>query len=354
MSLVRLALRGAQTRIRHVGPVRPGAATGVVARVFAQVERDFGMLAPPVSLHAPAPDLLAATWAMLRETLLADGRAGRTAKEVVATAVSRANACPYCVEVHGATLHGLLPPGDTGAVTGDRTGPAADPGVRALAAWAGAEGGAVPFPAERLPELGGVAVTFTYLNRMVNVFLDDSPIPPRAPDRARRYARRLLAFVLRPRPGRVPPGSSLELFAGAVPPLPAELAWAAEHGTVAGALARAAAAAEAAGARSVPPAVRELVATELAGWSGKPPGPSRAWVEDPVATLPAPDRPAGRLALLTAMAAYQVDDGAVARLRDTGADDARLVELTGWASFAAARRVGARIAAATDPGAARG
>src|ERR1700722_2652698 len=96
-TLAQRALRRALDQIRYVSPVRPAAATGLVAAVYAQVEHDFGMLAPPVALHSPAPGPLAASWVMLRETLAVQGQADRAAKEMVAAAVSVENACPYCV-----------------------------------------------------------------------------------------------------------------------------------------------------------------------------------------------------------------------------------------------------------------
>ena len=106
-ALVRAAARRSLATVRHVSVVDPDAADGLVADVYAQTDRDFGMLAPPVALHSPSPPLLAASWLLLRESLLATGSADRSAKEAVATAVSQANACPYCVDVHGATLAAL-------------------------------------------------------------------------------------------------------------------------------------------------------------------------------------------------------------------------------------------------------
>ena len=35
-----------RTQVRYVSPVRPGAAQGLVGRVYEQVEREFGVLAP--------------------------------------------------------------------------------------------------------------------------------------------------------------------------------------------------------------------------------------------------------------------------------------------------------------------
>ncbi|MFF3108942.1 carboxymuconolactone decarboxylase family protein [Kitasatospora sp. NPDC057904] len=311
---MRTALRGSLGQVRHVAPVRPARAGAPVARVYAEVEREFGMLAPPVALHAPAPAVLAAAWMMLRETLVAAGRADRAQKEAVAAAVSRANACPYCVEVHTTAIEAL----------GGSVG----------------EGPLEPFPPALAPELVGVAATFHYLNRMVSLFLGDSPMPPKAPSAARRAARALLGRLARQSANAAPsPGGSLDLLPAAR--LPEDLLWAAGTPSIAGAFARAAAAVDEGGERAVPAPVRALVTAELAAWDGTPPGLSRAWLEPPLSSLPPEHRAAGRLALLTAKAAYQVDDAVVAAARQTAPSDARLIELTAWTSLTAARRLAA-------------
>lgn len=51
--------------IRHVAYVSRKAATGRVAEVYAQSVADFGQVA--FMMLSPAPDLHAATWAVLRE-----------------------------------------------------------------------------------------------------------------------------------------------------------------------------------------------------------------------------------------------------------------------------------------------
>lgn len=336
--LVRTALRTTLSQIRHVTPTHPRHAAGLVADVYRQVEADFGMLAPPMSLHSPAPANLAAAWLMLRETLVAETAASRAAKETVAAAVSVRNACPYCVEVHSATLGGLGARDDADALGSGAFGDVADPGLRALASWANA-GGPWPFPHEQQPELIGVAVAFEYLNRMVNVFLGDSPLPPTVPAGARAGARRVLGLVMRGTAMRAAvPGAALTLL-DAAQPAP-DLVWAGRSHTITEAFARATAAVDAAAARTVPLPVRVLVAVELAGWDGRSPGLSRAWADDAVRTLPDAVRGAGRLALLVAKASYQVDDGLVADFRREQPTDRALLELTSWAGLAAARRVG--------------
>jgi alkylhydroperoxidase family enzyme len=283
------------------------------------MERDWGFLAPPISLHSPSPEVMAASWLMMCETLLASGRADRVIKESVASAVSEANTCPYCVEVHDATRQSI-----DGAYDAD-----------AVRAWV--QGGPRPFPDDQLEECVGVAVTFEYVNRMNNVFLPESPIPARVPALARNQVRRTLGGVAAPGKRAIEPGGSLALLPDA--PLPEDLSWSAGHATVAGAFAKASAVIDSAGARSLPLHVRDLVHTRL---SGDAVGLSRSWVDHAVAELPVGDRAVAKLALLTALASFQVDADVVASARHDCADDAALIDLTAWASLTAARRSASR------------
>lgn len=328
--LVRFAVRRSLNDTRHVRVVKRRHATGLVADVYRQVEHDFSMLAPPVALHSAAPEVMAASWMILRETLLAQGFADRAGKEAVATGVSIANGCPYCAEVHGMTLEAMS---------------AAESDVDVLTEWARASATApvaVPFPPEKAAELIGVAVAFHHYNRMVNVFLSESPFPSHVPESAKPKARKVLGGVLRPGPGGPIAGASLD-FLPAVP-LPEDLGWARSNGVVAEAFARAYAAVEAAGVRSVPASVRELVHKRLSTWDGRPPGISRSWVDETVAGLADADRAAGRLAMVIAFASYQVDDVLVEEFRRTAPGDDTLVELAAWASLAAARRISTWLA----------
>ncbi|MER5570805.1 carboxymuconolactone decarboxylase family protein [Streptomyces goshikiensis] len=327
-TIVRAVLRGALRDIRHVEAVPPGRAQGPVARVYEQAQRDFGVLAPPLALHSAAPEPLAASWLMLRETLLVEGRVDRAVKETVATEVSRANSCPYCVDVHRATLEALPPAGDV------------EPVARWIRAAAGGqEPGPAPFTAAEAPEILGVALTFNYLNRMVGIFLEDSPLPPRTPAAARGTILRTVARTMRPVAGPLVAGAALDLLPDA--PLPRALEWARPAPAVAAALGRSLAAVDRA-AHWVPGPVRELLAARLADWDGTPAGIGTAWLDEALAALDPKDRPAGRLALLTAFAAYRVTEQDVAAFRANHPGDREVVELTSWAALATAVRLAAR------------
>jgi hypothetical protein len=333
-------------QVRYVSPVRRGSAQGLAGRVYDQVEQDFGVLAPSIALLSPAPQVLAASWLMLRETLLVTRKVERAAKEAVATTVSLGNTCPWCATVHGTMVSGLA---DGLVLAGHPAESIADPRLRAVVTWAQdcrTDEGALlhepACPAQEAPELIGTVVMFHYYNRMVNVFLTEVPLPPGAPRMALGPVMWILDRRFRPAAERShQPGTSLTLLPAAS--LPGDLSWVNGDPVLADAFARGCAAVDAAGARSVPASVRDLVLTELESWHGEPRGPSRAWVERAVSGLPAADQAAGRLALLTALASAQVDRSVVRMFRASRPGDATLVELTAWASLAAARRVGSWI-----------
>ncbi|MEV0460194.1 carboxymuconolactone decarboxylase family protein [Catellatospora methionotrophica] len=345
--LARVTRGGTMRQVQHVTPVHPAAATGLVTQVYQQMERDFGMLAPPIALHSPAPDSLAAAWSILRESLLSTGHTGRRTREVVAAAVSAANTCPYCVAVHGSTLVGLGGR-ELAAVGRGRPDEIADAGMRALARWAGGDPAVpAPFPDAHTAELVGVAVTFHYLNRMVNVFLPPSPLPPAVPARARGAVENVTGRIMAALARRTAaPGLSAPLLPAA--PLPADLHWASGQPAIAAAFARAAHAVDRAADTVLPGPVRELAEQLAATPDAGPTGLSAApWLDAAVAPLPAAQRPTGRLLLLTMFASYRVTAPLVAQVRqDTGLDDAGLIRITSWASLLAARAAGDRLSAA--------
>jgi len=316
--------RSVGDRVHYVDVVRPNEAAGLVAEVYARIRAEF-LLGDPLALHSTSPELLAASWVMVRETLVV-GQVARGFKEAVAAAVSRSNACPYCVQVHGAMERASRGEAHDTYVRWARA--TRHPGVRALAD--------PPFTAEEAPEVIGVAVALHYLNRMVSVFLEESPFP--APRAARGLFERVASPVFR-RAAAVSamPGTSGDLLEPA--DLPEDLAWARGRPEIATAFGAAAAAMERAAAPVLSEVVRTRVRERLRGWWGEDRGLER-WVDEEVADLPPSERPAARLVWLTALAPYRVDDPTVEAFRERQPEDAALVAATAWSSFAAARRIG--------------
>jgi len=330
--------------IKHIQPISPASASGLLAQAYPQIKRDFGALVEPFTLHAPAPQLLVGVWMATRETELV-GRVRRELKEAVAAAVSRINRCPYCVDAHTMMLHAADAHGAAAAIAGGRDEQIQDPALQALVAWATATrspGDPVllepPFSEREAPEIIGTAVAFHYINRMVDIFLDETPLPSNR-NWLKGTLKRMAGWYFsraarRPKPA----GVSLTLLPAAE--LPADLAWAAGSPAVAGAFARWAAVVNHAGRSVLPAPVRILVRERVQAWKGENPGLGRGWVEEAVAGLDEADQPAARLALLTALAPYQVDESVIAAYRAQHPGDDKLIEAAAWASFTAARRVG--------------
>jgi AhpD family alkylhydroperoxidase len=328
---------------RYVTPVSTDAATGVVADVYGQIADEFGISKPAALLVlSPAPELLAATWSLLRESLLV-GDAPRSNKEVVAIGVSVANRCPFCVDAHSMMLH----------ATGDhrlaeqilRGETPEDPEHAQLLAWAGATRtpGAPdlvvpPFPTHHTAEYVGTALAFHLINRMVSALLTDEVLPAGAQRfrAVRSVAGRALARTVR-RPLQA--GSSLPLLGDV--PTDAVPAWA--NGSPLGTAFAAVRSAARIGGELLSGEAKAAVQNAVAAADGSHPSLGTDWLEGPLADLPQVDLPGARLALLAALAPYCITDAHVADWREVHPDDADLVRLIGFGATAAIEHLEATI-----------
>lgn len=327
--------------VRYLTLVDDIDTSGLVAQVYSQMGREF-QLAPPFTVHALIPELLAGVWTASRESLIC-GPADRVAREAIAIAVSRINACPYCVDVHGMMLNGAGHHELAYTLTNAQESKLTDTDTADLVQWALATRSpaapalaAPPFSPVDAPQMIGTAVLFHYINRIVNVFLHESPIPSRTP----QFMKRLVGSAMTSRIVEVvaEPGQSLHFLPNDF--LPPDLSWAAPNPSVAGAFARLSGVVERVGEAALSGATRELLLARLRPWHGEDAGLSRGWVEDAIAGLSPEERPTARLALLAAFASHQVDEGVISVCRAAGAGDATLLAVVAWASFCVARKVG--------------
>lgn len=324
--------------IRHLAKPDLRSRDPVARSVLDQAAREFQM-APPVTIHMADPELMAGLWHAAREAYVV-GREGRAMREVVAAAVSKLNACPYCVTVHA----GLY-------AASSQNGPALDEPanlpaeIAAAQKWAAAslspDSEALREPAlsvSVIPQVFGTAIVYHYLNRLVSVFLEETPValPGMSTGLGRRLMHASFAFLGKSIVARDPEPGQCAVQSDA--PLPVEFSWAASNPAVSRALAHFALVAEQAGHEAVPADIRTLVEHHLGGWRGEQAPISRAWVEHLVSALDDTHKPAARLALVTARAAYQVDDTIIDGFRAVTPGDKPLLQIVAWASFVAAKR----------------
>lgn len=330
--------------IKYIQPVKPDSAEGLVARVYAQMKREFGALAEPFTLHSPSPVLLAGAWSACRESLLV-GRVRRDVKEAVAATVSRTNQCPYCVDAHTIMLSVTSAHHTADAISHQRDEQIQDPAVRSIVDWAAATrspGAEIllspPFSEQDAPEIIGTAVFFHYVNRMVSLLLSETPLPSN-----HRWLRgplkRVAGWYFSKAVHRSKLlGASLELLPETE--LPADLSWAKTAPNVAGAFARFATVVDGAGRDLVPEEVRACVCEQVQAWDGKDPGLGQHWVEQAMTRLDETSKAVGRLVLLTALAPYKVDERIVRAFVTRFPEDDKLLGALAWGSLTAARRIG--------------
>ena len=330
--------------VKYIQPVKPDAAEGLVAEVYAQIKRDFGRVVEPFSLHSPLPKLLAGAWMASRESELV-GNFPRSLKEAVAASVSKLNQCPYCVDAHTIMLNATGERQIASAVSEDRYAQISNSETRQLVEWALATRTpeakilrSPPFSREAAPEVIGTAVSYHYINRMVSVLLTETPLPSNRTWLKRPLKRVASAIFSRAvkRPKTV--GESLRFLPEAK--LPPDLSWAETSSNVAGAFARFAAVVEDVGSLTLSQEVCNYVQEKVEAWNGEFPELNRSWVEQGLQEFTNPQRTAVRLTFLTAVAPYQIDEKVVLAFRKCFPEDNKLVGALAWASFTAARKIG--------------
>ena len=316
----------AEASVYHLKPVHPRSAKGLSARVYEQMRRDF-MVAAPFVLHGEFPPLLAAVWALVRETLMV-GEVPRGLKETVAWTVSMVNHCPFCVDAHYAAV---------------RAAHSHHPGVQAWARTTGTAHAATaqhpPFEPQYFPEYFGTAVAFNYLNRMVSVFLGDAMMPTpqlMSPVTDRMATTMMAAMIVK----RNAPGEGVSL----VPPYIEMLAWKPDWARraphIEATMAAWSATTEGVAVLHLEPRVRSIASQVIDNWDGTPPPPDEAWLDHYCRDLEPRHHPALKLALLTALAPYRVDHARVDRLLAIEPSRTKLLVLVSWAAMRASCRIG--------------
>ncbi|WP_433359442.1 carboxymuconolactone decarboxylase family protein [Actinoplanes sp. CA-142083] len=308
----------------------PPPADGLVAGVYRQLREDFLGPLPTFKVLSAAPEILAATWALMREALLVPPE-GRVDREVVAAAVSVANRCRFCVDAHVTLLHSLGEHALAEVIAGG--GRPAGARHAELVDWAAASRSprASRWNSPYGPEVSGTLLAFHFINRVVSALLDPDLLPgglQRFPA-VRSAGGRFYARTTRSR-SALEPGRSLAVLSAGTPP-----AWAGDSPVgVAYAALR-----DATGGDLLSEAVRETVVGTVRWEDGTHPARPADWATDLVRDLPPADRVGARIALLTAFAPAAISRGDVELWRLTHPSDADLVRLIAYGAMTATDHV---------------
>lgn len=323
--------------IKHLHVVTPALADEYTKKIYAQIKRDFGAIVEPMSLHSSVPRLLAGAWMATRETLIT-GTVPRATKEVIAASISQANECPYCVDAHTMMLDALGEHDLSGALISAAN--IDDPKLQSIKKWAlstlSPNSEIVqnpPFSAAEAPEIIGTAVLFHYINKLVSVFLSETPLPSNH-QWLKGSLKRIAGWYFSSSAKRSKiAGESLTFLPDAA--LPPDLNWAAGSPNVSQALARFSAAIESGGENALSPTVRNCVQDFIESWQGEQPGISRRWVEKATRELAETSKQQGKTVLLASIAPYQILEEDIVRLKQEF-----LLGAIAWGSFSVAKKIG--------------
>ncbi len=315
-------------------PVRPWRARGLARDVYRRMRKEF-FVASPFVLHSPVPELLAASYVVVRETLFT-GSAPRSAKEIVAWSVSQANQCPFCVGAHGAAVKATRGSDESLRVWAEASAQATRPELATL-----------PFD-EHAVEYFGTMVAFHYLNRMVSAFLDDKmmPTPDFMDGAANAMASIMMGGMVR-KQRKIAPGDGLELLPEYDEAHAWRPAWAEPVPTIADALAGWSGTIETVARERLDASLLEGLAGSIDGWQGGAPTLGLEWLDGVRPAVSADDREVADLALITAMAPYRLDDDRIRSVLGQRLDESQTLALVAWAAQRAARRVGTWAPAAS-------
>ncbi len=336
-----------QKQVRYISPVPAKQSTGKVGQIYKQIRRDF-QLVPPLTLFSPAPELLTGVWSIWRESQFAQGVTPRATLEAVSAAVSRINECPYCVDAHTGMLHASSKHDVVNAIFTRNNALISDDKTRQIVEWALATKTPhakilkiPPFNSKEAPEIIGTAMVYHFINRMVNIFLKPSPLPiPVGAKKIRKIAVRLFGATLAKRiiNRQARPGDSINFITQTA--LPDDLFWATSNKHISTAYASFTHLINKIGLQVLPDDVRQLVQQQINIWQGEDMGLSQNWANDLIIKIDEHNKPIAKLALLTAIAPYQVNETVINQFQNIYKDDETLLHVTAWASFSAARHIG--------------
>jgi hypothetical protein len=167
--------------MRYVQSVPRKSATGLVRKIYDMIAEDF-FLNGSLTSRSKVPALLAAIWAVGRESILVDDKIERTHKEAMTAVLSQINYCPYCEDM----LVSLVHAGKAHAVAEDifarnqlesvDTLRTRLEWVRAIASFGENEIPTTPFTEEQLPEVIGALMAMSDINRFSHVVMAESPV----------------------------------------------------------------------------------------------------------------------------------------------------------------------------------
>lgn len=311
-------------------------AAGLSKSVFDQMKDDFTM-AEPFTISYPSEQQLVYRWMLNREAYLVNTNVDRVLKDAVAYGVSTANECSFCAEGHQMMIaaSGHYQEAKLIKYLSDQP----EGKIFKIAEWASKCYNpsdslitTPPFTNEEAPEIIGTFYCFNVTNRLVNLFLGDSPVPVSKDSKILYSIMSFMATRLMMKPfvtRQIDRGKSLALVEF---PQEHEYIWAQEVFTVSSAFNAVSMHLAQLEKEILPTYIIERVNAILSFWDGSLRPLRGQWLDQELDGIEEADKPLFKLAMLVMFASYSVTEKDILDFRKLYSDDKTLVDLCYWAA----------------------
>ncbi|RMG33997.1 MAG: hypothetical protein D6732_11055 [Methanobacteriota archaeon] len=319
---------------------------GALKAINEQINRDFG-LSGPLALSIPSHRVHAVRWAMAREAFVVETHVKRVSKEIVAAAIAQINQCPYCEEVHGTSISSSGDRQTAKAIARGNWQWLGDEKTKAILEWSLNTRNPTaeiirnpPFSFQEAPEIIGTALVFHSTNRLVSIFLEDSPLPRFL---AKSWAKKLALFIASKTLFRsmvtkkASAGDALKFIEKY--PAPKNLSWAQSIPPYVQALAAQEVLLTKIEAQVIPDRTAQLFKDFVNRWQGEDMPLGRAWLSELLSGLDEIETPAATLIFLAALAPYAITENDISNFRKINPTDKALIEVCFWAVETVTKRI---------------
>ncbi|GEM_PF-2690726 len=319
---------------------------GVLKEINEQINRDFGLVGP-FTLSTPSARVHAVRWAIAREVFVVETNVKRATKEIVAAAIAQINKCPYCEDVHRTSIASSGDEDTAKAIANETWKSMENKKTKALIEWAlnTRNPGAdivrnPPFSIHEAPEIIGTALVFHSTNRLVSIFLEDSPVPgvlgkPLVKNSALFIASK--TFFKSMVSKKAGTGDSLKFIENY--PASKNVSWAKSIPAYVQALTANEILLNKIEAEVIPFRTVQLFKEYISTWQGDDMLLGRAWLSEILSGLDEIEKPVATLVFLAALAPFTITEDDINNFRKINPGDKALIEVCFWAIETATKRI---------------
>ncbi len=322
-------------------------ARGITKRINQQIDRDFG-LAGPFTLSSVSERVHSVRWVHAREIFVVETNVKRVIKETIAAGISQLNKCAYCEDVHGTSI---ISSGDkltANAIANGSWKSLENEKTKSLIEWSlntrnpDAEIIKIPpFTLDEAPEIIGTALEFHATNRLVSIFLEESPLPKFLTNSfikktAFNIASKTLFKSMVQKKANV--GESLVFIKDYS--LSEQHSWACIIPAYAKGIEAKDRLLDELEKEVIPERTAQLFKDKISTWQGEEMPMGKAWLNDTLNLLTENEKPIAKILFLAAFAPYTITENDINNFRKFKPTDKELLEVCYWAVQKITDRIG--------------